>query len=108
MHKVSIQHVVKAHLSKKAILLPNEGQDNSGGGGYIPLPENLDRLVAINRYFRAPADHRVLPAQGIHILEYKLNINFDLTKTDIQKLLQLGLISMQCENPNHLSFWFKE
>jgi hypothetical protein len=107
MHKASLHNVVKAHLSKKAILLPNEGQDNSGGDGYIPLPENLDRLVVINRYFRAPLDHRVLPAYGTHILEYKLTTNFDLTKTEIQKLLQLGLISIQCGNPNTLSFWFK-
>lgn len=93
---------------KQAILLPDEGSDNSWGAGYYPLPPKLHHLGQFADMFRKPLEHKVFPsAQGnTHMLTVPANTRFSIFGEDLKTLLRLGLQRIQANDPGKISFYF--
>ncbi|MFI5299127.1 MAG: hypothetical protein ACHREM_13605 [Polyangiales bacterium] len=81
--------------------------DNSFGRGYYPLPSKLKYLDRFSDCFRTEniLDHKVLVSEDCHVLTVPSR-KVSLMHPDILSLLKQGLMRIQGNDPNQLSFYF--
>ena len=100
--------LLKESAEKQAIKIPNEGQDNSWGAGYFPLPPKLHHLAQFSDIFRNVLDHKVWPYEGSHMLTVPASTKLSIMVDDMKSLIGLGLTRIQVNDPGEISFYFSE
>ena len=94
---------------KLGMRLPNEGEDNSWGAGYYPLPVRLRSAERYVEALRAPIDHKVFPYpdSNTHMLTVRADLRLVMMAEDIMALKsKLGLQRIQVNKPGEISFYF--
>lgn len=96
-----------SELNLLADRLAAEGEDNSWGRGYFPLPHELSSLGRFADALKPSnlVSHKVFPDEGAHMLTTKLN-KVSVMAADMKNLLRLGLLRIQSNEPGTLAFYF--
>ncbi len=99
----------KQGSDKQALMVPNEGKDNTWGRGYVPLPKKLHHLPRFGDIFRRVLDHKVWPDDGMHMIVVPSTTKLSLFADDLTSLIRvLGLVRIQVNDPGQMSFYFME
>ena len=84
-------------------------QDNTFGRGHVPLPAKLSYLGNFCDNLRPTklVGHKVFLDENVHMLRAKVDTRFSIMARDMETLLRLKLLRIQCNEPGTLDFYFQ-